>query len=195
LFFCCLKDFDKIIRKFSENIVENIDNLSSIASEFTNFARMPKASPRKTDLVVHIQSASELFRNISNVDLKIECHNLKNVIIYADSEQTNRMLTNLMRNAVQAIPSGKNGVINVSLSVKDDKALVKIRDNGSGIPDELRTKLFYPNFTTKSSGMGLGLAIVKRIVETANGRIWFDSEIGGGSCFYIEYPVLSYNKT
>jgi nitrogen fixation/metabolism regulation signal transduction histidine kinase len=186
-------DFDTILKKFSDNQIENIESLSSIASEFTSFARMPQASPRETDLVSHIQSASELFSNINNIDLKIDCNNLRKVIIFADSEQTSRMLTNLMRNAVQAIPSGEKGIINVSLEVADDKALIKVRDNGTGIPDELRNKLFSPNFTTKSSGMGLGLAIVLRIVETANGRIWFDSEKGKGSCFYVEYPVISYN--
>jgi len=56
----------------------------------------------------------------------------------------------------------------------------------------LREKLFIPNFTTKSSGMGLGLSIVKRIVETANGKIWFESVSGGGSTFFVEYPVVSY---
>ncbi|MCB9191692.1 MAG: HAMP domain-containing histidine kinase [Flavobacteriales bacterium] len=57
-----------------------------------------------------------------------------------------------------------------------------------GIPEELREKIFVPNFTTKSSGMGLGLAMVKNIVETCNGKIWFESEIGKGTVF-ISLPA------
>ena len=106
----------------------------------------------------------------------------------------NSMLSNIFRNAVQAIPANKSGIIDVSLSVKEQKAIIRVEDNGVGIPDDLKDKLFTPNFTTKSSGMGLGLAIVKRVVETADGRIWFESEPGRGTVFYIEYPVLSYSR-
>lgn len=186
------EDFEDSLKKFTQYQIEQIDNLSSIATEFSNFARMPKTNPRDTDLVGHIHSVAELYRDIRNIDLDINLDGLKEVLVYADKEQMNSMLSNIFRNAVQSIPGNKKGLIKISLSVKNDKALISVEDNGVGIPEELKDKLFAPNFTTKSSGMGLGLAIVKRVVETANGRVWFESEAGSGSTFYIEYPVLSY---
>ncbi len=188
------EDFEESLKKFTQYQIEQIDNLSSIASEFSNFARMPKTNPRETDLVGHIHSAAELYRDIKNINLEIDLNGLKEVVVYADKEQMNSMLSNILRNAVQSIPGNKQGLIRISLSVKDDRTLISVADNGTGIPEDLKDKLFAPNFTTKSSGMGLGLAIVKRVVETANGRVWFESETGRGSTFYIEYPVLSYNK-
>jgi len=188
------EDFEESLKSFKQYQIEQIDNLSSIASEFSSFARMPKASPRETDLISHINSVADLYSDIKNINLNINFNGLKEVIIFADKEQMNSMLSNIFRNAVQAIPANKRGIIDVSLSVKEQKTIIRVEDNGVGIPDDLKDKLFTPNFTTKSSGMGLGLAIVKRVVETADGRIWFESEPGRGTVFYIEYPVLSYNR-
>ena len=75
------------------------------------------------------------------------------------------------------------------MEIKGNRVVVTISDNGSGIPEEIRGKMFTPNFTTKSSGMGLGLSIVKRYVENAGGRIWFESESGKGTMFCVELPV------
>jgi two-component system nitrogen regulation sensor histidine kinase NtrY len=188
------ENFEESLRTFKQYQIEQIDNLSSIASEFSNFARMPKASPRETDLISHMNAVAELYSDIKNVDLVINFNDLKEVIVFADKEQMNSMLSNIFRNAVQAIPANKKGIISVSLSVKENSALIRVEDNGVGIPDDLKDKLFTPNFTTKSSGMGLGLAIVKRVVETADGQIWFESEPGKGTVFYIKYPVLSYSR-
>jgi signal transduction histidine kinase len=186
------ENFEENLKSFKQYQIEQIDNLSSIATEFSNFARMPKANPRETNLVNHINAVADLYNDIKNIDLHINFNGLSEVIIFADKEQLNSMLSNILRNAVQAIPGDQRGLINVSLSVRDQKVLIRIEDNGVGIPDELKSKLFTPNFTTKSSGMGLGLSIVKRVVETADGKIWFESEPGKGTVFSIEYPILSY---
>lgn len=186
-------DFEDSLKKFTQYQIEQIDNLSSIATEFSNFARMPRTNPQETDLIGHIQGVSEFYSDIRNIDFEIEFNGLREVLVYADKEQLNSMLSNIFRNAVQSIPGNNQGLIRINLSVEDDKALISVEDNGEGIPEALKDKLFAPNFTTKSSGMGLGLAIVKRVVETANGRVWFESEAGRGSTFYIEYPALSYS--
>ena len=186
------ENFEESLKSFKQHQIEQIDNLSSIATEFSSFARMPKASPRETDLIAHLNSVAELYNDIKNIDLNINFNGLDEVMVFADKEQMNSMLSNLFRNAVQAIPAERKGKIDVDLSVKERRALIRIRDNGVGVPNELKDKLFTPNFTTKSSGMGLGLAIVKRVVETADGRIWFESKPGEGAVFYVEYPVLSY---
>ena len=188
------ENFGESLKSFKQYQIEQIDNLSSIASEFSNFARMPEASPRETDLVDHLNAVIELYNDINTIDLNVDFNGLAEVKVYADKEQLHSMLSNILRNAVQAIPGNRRGIINVGIRVKAQKAIISVEDNGVGIPPELKNKLFAPNFTTKSSGMGLGLAIVKRIVETANGRVWFESEPDRGTVFYIEYPVLSYNK-
>jgi len=188
------ENFEENLRSFKQYQIEQIDNLSSIATEFSSFARMPKANPGETNLVSHINAVADLYKDIKNIDLHITFNGLREVIVFADKEQINSMLSNILRNAVQAIPGNRKGKINVSLSLIGQKALIKIEDNGVGIPNELKDKLFTPNFTTKSSGMGLGLAIVKRVVETADGKIWFESEPDKGTVFFIEYPLLSYKR-
>lgn len=185
-------DFETRLARFTENQIEQIDNLSSIATEFSNFARMPKAKPGQTDLISAVKNVSQLFADIRKIDIVLETNELMEVIIYADREQLSSMLNNLIRNAVQSIPSNRKGRISIDVKIVQEKVLLSITDNGSGIAPELREKLFLPNFTTKSSGMGLGLAIVKRIVETANGRIWFESGTGEGTVFYVEYPFIEY---
>jgi len=185
------EDFDIRLEKFSDNMIENIDNLSSIATEFSHFARMPQANPQEIDLVSKMKSSVDLFENTSDIDIVCNCSGLSEVIIFADKEQIKSMLTNIIRNAVQAIPSNRHGIVEISLKLAKEKALITITDNGVGIPDKLGEKLFVPNFTTKSSGMGIGLALVKRIVETANGTIRYESKVNAGTSFYIELPILS----
>ena len=100
----------------------------------------------------------------------------------------------MIKNAIQAIPESKKGNILIALSKKEQMAVIAVTDDGTGIPVELRDKLFSPSFTTKTSGMGLGLAIVKNIVENFSGRIWFDTELEVGTTFYIEIPVFENHK-
>ena len=102
------------------------------------------------------------------------------------------VFNNLIKNAIQSIHSEKDGKIKVTIDIaENNKVLITISDNGKGIPEDVKKNLFVPNFTTKSGGMGLGLAISRRIVESAGGKIWFDSEEGKGTNFYVEMPQLS----
>jgi signal transduction histidine kinase len=102
-----------------------------------------------------------------------------------------RVFNNLLRNAIQAIPEEKEGRIDVMLKQEGKHYCFSVSDNGTGISDELREKIFSPNFTTKNAGMGLGLAMVKNIVESSEGRIWFESELGKGTVFYVELPQMA----
>jgi two-component system nitrogen regulation sensor histidine kinase NtrY len=178
------------INKVTATLIEQIDNLSAIASEFSNFAKMPKAHNQRIDLVQKIKNTTGLFSNIRNIDIRTNFHNNKKVLVYADKEQLSRVFINLLKNAIQSVPEDQKGIIEVELMTEGDSALVKIRDNGKGIPDELKDRLFMPNFTTKSSGMGLGLAIVKNIIESCNGRIDFETQQGKGTTFIIRLPVF-----
>ncbi len=184
-----IPDFGKKIEIFTANQIEYIDNLSSIATAFSSFAKMPGTNPVETDLLEQIRTTLELFKNTDNVRFEVTWPRESKVFIYADREHLNGIFSNLIKNAIQSIPSGKEGFIKVISEVRFDKVIVMVSDNGTGIPDEIKTKMFTPNFTTKSSGMGLGLSIVKRYVENANGKIWFESNSDTGTTFYIEFPL------
>jgi nitrogen fixation/metabolism regulation signal transduction histidine kinase len=181
--------FDARIESFAKNQVEYIDNLSTIATAFSSFAKMPGNNPVDVDLTEQIRTSLELFKNTGNVTFKVDLPKESGVIIYADKEQLNGVFSNLIKNAIQSIPANKAGIIEIGIEVKGEKAIVKIADNGTGIPDDLKQRMFTPNFTTKSSGMGLGLSIAKRYVENAGGKIWFESQDNVGTSFFIAFPI------
>jgi len=181
--------FEKQLEKFTKNQIEYIENLSTIASAFSSFAKLPSARPVDFDLVEQIKTTLELFKDTENIFFRINWPVDKQIIVHADKEHINGIFSNLIKNAIQSIPQGREGIIKISVDVKGDSAVVSVADNGIGIPDELKGKMFTLNFTTKSSGMGMGLSIVKRYVETAGGRVWFESEKDKGSVFFVELPV------
>jgi signal transduction histidine kinase len=182
--------FDKMLERFTKNQIEFIDDLSSIASAFSSFAKMPVTNPVEVNILDQIKITLELFKNTGNVSFRVHWPHESKIVIYADKEQLNGVFSNLIKNGIQSIPSGREGLIKLNLEVKGDRIVVSISDNGSGIPADLQNHLFTPNFTTKSSGMGLGLSIAKKYIESANGRIWFESEVNKGSVFYFELPVM-----
>ena len=182
--------FEKKLHRFTRNQIEYIENLSSIATAFSAFAKMPLSKPVEVDLLEQIKTTLELFKNSDNITFRMGWPLEKRIFIYADKEQVNGVFSNLIKNGIQSIPPGEEGIIKVNAEIKGGKVIISVSDNGTGIPESLRKKMFTPNFTTKSSGTGLGLSIVKRYVENANGRIWFESETDKGSVFYIEYPLL-----
>lgn len=181
--------FGKRLEGFTGNQIEYIDNLSSIATAFSSFAKMPGTNPVEVNLLEQIRTTLELFKNTDNVKFEVSWPHESKVFIFADKEHLNGIFSNLFKNGIQSVPPGRAGVIKVVPEVTGDKVVVAVSDNGTGIPEDLQKKLFTPNFTTKSSGMGLGLSIVKRYVENANGRIWFESVANQGSVFYIEFPL------
>ncbi|HPT11724.1 MAG TPA: ATP-binding protein, partial [Bacteroidales bacterium] len=183
-------DFKNRLETFTVNQIEYIDNLSSIATAFSNFARLPSADPVEMDLISQLKKTVELFSQTDGINIELRCGNLTRVMMMADKEHMNGIFSNLIKNAIQAIPVGRTGRIDITVSAVAGKALLVFKDNGQGIPEELKSKMFTPNFTTKSSGMGLGLSIVKRYVETAGGTVWYESKQGVGTSFFIELPVL-----
>jgi signal transduction histidine kinase len=114
---------------------------------------------------------------------------LEHADVEGDYEQLMRVFNNLIRNAIQAIPEEQDGIVEVKLSRDGQNFVVSVKDNGTGISDEVIDKIFVPNFTTKSGGMGLGLAMVKSIVESVSGRIRFETTRGVGTTFYVSIPV------
>jgi two-component system, NtrC family, nitrogen regulation sensor histidine kinase NtrY len=181
--------FEDKIETFTKSQVEYIDDLSSIASAFSSFAKLPGTILAEVNLPEQVKTTLELFKDTENVEFKVKWPHESKVIIYADKEHVNGIFSNLLKNSIQAIPADRKGVIKILMEVKGNLVLVTISDNGTGIPPSLRSRMFTPNFTTKSSGTGLGLSLVKKYVEEANGRIWFESDSDNGATFYMEFPL------
>ena len=178
----------QLTERVSASIIEQIDNLSYIASEFSNFAKMPEAKPEDINLNELLGIAAELYDN--NEGMKVDISLPENKItIVSDRSQLLRVFTNLLENAKQAIPPGQEGIIQVSLVTDSGDAVIAIADNGTGIDEETAKRIFQPYFTTKSSGTGLGLAMTRKIIEFWKGKIWFETTEGEGTTFFIRLPV------
>ncbi|PTL99580.1 MAG: two-component sensor histidine kinase, partial [Bacteroidetes bacterium] len=156
------------VDEYSNTLIEQIDTMSSIASAFSNFAKMP-AQKKEVLNVVHIV---KLALDIFNEDYITFYPEDEEIIAKFDRTQLIRVVTNLVKNGIQAIPEdSENPKIEVRVFSENDTVNITVEDNGSGITEENKGKVFEPKFTTKTSGMGLGLAMVKNIVETYNGSI------------------------
>ena len=178
--------FDSQFDKASTMLIEQIDNLSRIATSFSTFAKQPEVQTGEVDIAQKLTAAVAL---CSNNPQQIPIRYFgpeEGIMVHADKEQIGQVFTNLLRNAVQAIDTKTKGDIMVILKDDPNKNEVEIAfsDNGPGIPLDIQPKIFLPNFTTKSTGTGLGLAISKNIIEGSDGRITFETS-PKGTTFYI----------
>lgn len=180
----------QLLNRTSQTLLEQIDNLVHIANAFSNFAKMPTPENSVFAFDELVASVYDLFvqANDPNVDFQL-VNPEENIEVYADRNQLLRVVNNLIKNAIQAVPNERKGLIIIELKKNEYTALLSIRDNGAGIPEQIREKVFYPNFTTKSSGMGLGLAMCKNIVESANGKIYFTTKEDTETTFFVELPL------
>jgi nitrogen fixation/metabolism regulation signal transduction histidine kinase len=183
-------DLDAHIDRVTNTLVDQIETLANIASEFAKFAQVPGAHFEAIDLTQKIQRITHLFEDTCKVNFFRKSHGKQDLLIYADPEQVIQVFNNLIRNAIQAVPEGMEPVVEISIEENSDSVIVKVSDNGIGIPDDLQSRLFEPNFTTKTSGMGLGLAIAKKIMEGSNGKIWFETRKNAGTSFFLEWPLF-----
>ncbi|MBI9033470.1 MAG: GHKL domain-containing protein [Bacteroidales bacterium] len=181
-------DWDKRLQRFSLTMIEQIDSLSSIASAFSDFAKMPKSVLEQVDLVDAISTTIGIFGELPNITINFPGYKNGNFMVYADKKQMIRVFNNLIKNAIQAIPDKSTGVIDLKLEYLQQDILITIKDTGIGINEVEKDKIFYPNFTTKSSGMGLGLSMVRSIVKSTGGDIWFESSENQGAVFFIRIP-------
>lgn len=177
---------DEMIKRISTTLIEQIDTLSNIATEFGNFAKLPKPQYDRVNLSSVLETTVDLYRQTELMNFVLEKLQL-DVFIQADKDQLLRVFSNLVKNAIQAMQEGQQGLIKITLSEEGDFWKVQVADNGSGIPDALINKIFVPNFTTKSSGTGLGLAMVKSMVEGMNGSINFETKLGVGTVFSLRF--------
>ncbi|MBA2250098.1 MAG: GHKL domain-containing protein [Chitinophagaceae bacterium] len=173
----------------SKILVEQIDHLSQIAGDFAQFANIGKSNYQQFNVNDSILHMTSLYAVDNKLQIRLKLYT-DDLYIMADRTEINRVLNNLLQNAVQSIPEDRTGEIEIETYLNNDMVTIKITDNGSGIPTEMHSKIFTPNFTTKTSGTGLGLAMCKGIVEKANGNIWFKTEIGKCTSFFVELPLV-----
>lgn len=180
--------FERLVR-FKTMMIEQIDTLSHIADEFSNFAKLPPPVNEKTNLNEVLKGVVALYeKNEQGVRISYKEPSFP-MDVWADKEHLLRVFNNLIKNAIQAIPSHVQGQVEVFAFTDRATVTVLVKDNGTGIPEALRDRIFIPNFTTKSSGSGLGLAICRNIVREAGGNINFITEDGKGTTFRVMLPL------
>jgi signal transduction histidine kinase len=185
-----LDDVTKL-KKSLETLIHQVDALSGIASSFSTFAKMPLPKNEKMNFKSVLSKVLELFKNDQQADLLFQDDSFSELIpIMGDDKLFGRVISNLIINGVQAVPDGRRPIIRVWLWMTDKDVFLEITDNGKGISKDLKDKIFIPNFSTKSTGSGLGLAIARSGVETAGGKIWFDTEMDIGTTFYLTFPLI-----
>ncbi len=184
------EEFEKRLNNVAQILIEQINTLSSIASEFSAFAKMPKARNEEVEIVNKLKNVTALFENEKNTDISLNLNGINELYIIADKEQVSRVFINLIKNAVQAIPESRKGIITISLEKIKNRAIITVEDNGEGITEKQKERLFEPSFTTKTTGMGIGLAIVKNIITAAGGSIRVESDKNTGTKFYVEFITV-----
>lgn len=179
-------NFDQVFDEVSRMMIEQIDTLSKIASEFSSFARMPEPEYEELDVNEVLRESVHLFGQYRNVSFDLGLDPMLPHVM-ADREELRRAFINIIRNGIQAMD--KRGGIQIRSVARDRKVVVTISDEGHGISEEIKAKLFQPNFSTKTDGMGLGLAIVKKTIDDLRGTIEIESMQGNGAVVTITLPA------
>ena len=172
------------VDEFSDTLITQIDTMSSIASAFSNFAKMPAQQNETLNVPKIVKLALDIF----NEDYILFSSEKEEIVAKFDRTQLIRVVTNLVKNAVQAVEREENPAVLVTVTEEENRACLIVSDNGVGISEENKDKIFEPKFTTKSSGMGLGLAMVKNLVESCGGSIQFTSKLNKGTIFKVHFP-------
>lgn len=178
------KDIEEV-REMAANLLEEVENLTHIAEAFSRFAQMPGLQLERYDVSYQTNRAVGLY-----ADRGVSFISSGPVYAKVDKEQWSRIMHNLVKNAIQSVPDGRDAEIVVTVNKDSHNAHIRVRDNGEGIPVEMQERVFEPNFTTKSSGMGLGLAMVKNLIENFGGSIRFETSFEGTE-FIIELPITT----
>lgn len=181
-------DLDKIVHDMSQTVMGQIDVLTRIASEFSNFARMPERKYERVNIHETLTETITLFRDMKEIGFHSKFSDT-DIQVLADKDELRRVFINIVRNAIQAMDKG--GDIFISTELAGARCTIRLRDTGSGIPESLQEKVFQPNFSTKTEGMGLGLAISSKIIEDLNGTIRLLSKVGEGTTIEVVLPILS----
>ncbi len=181
-------DVKQKMKDYSETLIQQIDTMNAVASAFSNFASMPAQQNETLNVVEVVELAMDIF----NEEYIVFEKDAPEIISKIDRTQLIRIITNLVKNAIQSIPEQQEDkAISVKVKKVSDNVLIIVKDNGIGIQPKDINRIFEPKFTTKSSGMGLGLGIIKNIIENYKGTITFDTEFGKGTTFTVSLPIIN----
>jgi signal transduction histidine kinase len=176
------------MKDYSETLIQQIDTMSAVASAFSNFASMPAQQNETLNVVEVVELALDIFKE-NNILFEKES---AAIISKIDRTQLVRIITNLVKNAIQSIPElQEHKRIRVVVKKEFNNVLILVEDNGVGISPNDVNRIFQPKFTTKNSGMGLGLGIIKNIIENYKGTITFETEYGKGTRFIVSLPIIN----
>lgn len=178
-------DVTERVKQMSKTMVDQIDVIATVASAFSEFAKLPE----KNNEVINLNNEIDDILRVFNDDQIFVHANKSNIMITMDRVFLSRIITNLVTNAKQAKSDDRNLLVNVDIEQHQRRVIISVQDNGVGIPEEMYEKIFEPNFTSKNSGMGLGLSMVRKMVEDYKGEITVKSEVGKGSTFTIALPT------
>lgn len=178
----------EVSQRVASTLIEQIDQLATIAGDFSQFANIGNDKPESIDLNDVITNVVNLYNADNSGNIVFEPI-INNAVVFADKNQLMRLFTNLIKNAIEASVEKEKVNITINQTIKNNAIITSIKDQGCGISKELQSKIFTFNFTTKTSGTGLGLAICKGIVENADGKIWFQTN-EMGSIFFVELPLV-----
>jgi two-component system, NtrC family, nitrogen regulation sensor histidine kinase NtrY len=180
-------DLKQKLNDYSKTLIQQIDTMSSVASAFSNFASMPAQQNETLNVVEVVEFSLDIF----NEDYIVFESDSAEIITKMDRTQLVRIITNLVKNAIQAIPEEQvEKSIIVAVKQVENDVNITVKDNGIGIETENIEYIFEPKFTTKTSGMGLGLGIIKNIIENYKGTITFETEYGKGTTFTVSLPII-----
>jgi nitrogen fixation/metabolism regulation signal transduction histidine kinase len=180
-------DLKQKLNDYTKTLIQQIDTMTSVASAFSNFASMPAQQNETLNVVEVVEFSLDIFNEeYISFESKEE-----EIITIMDRTQLIRIITNLVKNAIQAIPEEQTEKsILVAVKREENNVNITVKDNGIGIELEYTEHIFEPKFTTKTSGMGLGLGIIKNIIENYKGTITFETEFGKGTTFKVSLPII-----
>lgn len=177
---------ETLVEEITQTLTEQINTLARIASEFSNFARMPERMFERVDVHQLLREAAQLFSEVKGIEIQTKFSDIGPSLI-ADREELRRVCINIIRNAIQAMD--ERGNITIGTRVRGHQCVITFADNGPGIPPELQSRVFEPNFSTKTDGMGLGLAMARKVIEDLNGYIALESTVGKGTSVIVSLPM------
>jgi len=179
---------DKVFEECTQTIIDHVDLIRNLVNEFSSFARFPSANPKPCELLPIIEETVALYKEgHPNIHFKIS-NSAEIPLLSLDRQQIKQALINLFDNAIAAIKETGNIVTTISHDSILKRVRIEVADDGQGISDEDKTRLFEPHFSTKKSGMGLGLTIVNTIIADHNGMINVQDNMPRGAKFVIELP-------
>jgi nitrogen fixation/metabolism regulation signal transduction histidine kinase len=180
-------NFDEVLARGVDLIVRQTETLQRIATAFSDFARFPTRKREPVDLAVLTGEVLDLWGNAPDLEIR-RAIGTGLPTVSADPDELRRVIVNLTKNAVEAV-EGRSGVLTVTLGRTAEELVLTIADNGPGIPEDIRPRLFEPYLSTKTKGTGLGLAICKRAVEDLGGTILLESRTGQGTTVTVRVPI------